>query len=188
MGIGPGNARIGVVPGNYTANGLCEYIRQRMEILFPGEETAVTYSPVTLRVTISKNVAFTVLGSTNPGTMVNMLGFTQDTPEDVEVYADKALRVSGTPYISVRSMKLVEPVLNKTLYRNESLTLSAWTIPVVGKPGDIITHKSIMPLRYGYPVSFNTNDILDFSLYDESGTLMDLNGLDWSIQLIFIRE
>lgn len=181
---------ITITPGNYTATTLCNEIKAQMDIVFPGQSSTVTFSTTTLKMTISKASPFTIASSTtnSASTASIMLGFRKNSTLGTTATGDSALNIAGPNYLLLASDYLTEHIHHKTVYIDDSYKNILYTIPVNTSPGDIITDDPKVPIRLSYKATIQPTDILDFQLLDEFRNQIDLNGLDCSIQLVFITE
>jgi hypothetical protein len=181
---------ITITPGNYTATTLISEMTNKLTLVFPGQNPTVTFSVTTLKLTINKTSAFVVDSSTSipTSTAASMLGFNVSSISSTTATGDSALNISGPNYILVRSNYLTKPIHHKTLYIDDTYQNVLYILPVNTSPGDIITYEPQFPIRLSYKFTIDDGDILDFSLYDENETLLDLNGLDWAMQVIFVTE
>jgi hypothetical protein len=181
---------ITITPGNYTTGSLAAELQSRLSVAFPGESPAVTYSNRTFKLTITKTSAFIVDAAVNvpSSTAATMLGFKTSSTTGTAATGDSALNISGSNYILIKSDYLTKPIHHKTLYVNDDYQSVLFAAPVNTSPGDIITHEPELPIRFSYKISIADGDIFDLALYDDNGNVLDLNGLDWSMQLIFVTE
>jgi hypothetical protein len=76
----------------------------------------------------------------------------------------------------------------KTLFADNTYADVLCSLPVDTSPGNIITYKLDLPIIFGSRVTIAAADIIDFQLLDEHRNVVDLNGLDWSAQFIFLLE
>jgi hypothetical protein len=74
------------------------------------------------------------------------------------------------------------------LYSDTTYQNNLWAIPLSASPGDIIFESPNLPIKLNYKFTIAPTDIIDIQLYDDSNNFLDLNGLDWAMQLIFITE
>jgi hypothetical protein len=176
--------------GNYTATSLILELINKINAGIGGN-TVITYSSQTLKLTISNDNNIQIRAH-NPGVtnspLSKLLGFLVDSLSNTTIIADSAMNISGPNYISIDSQFLTRPIQNKTLYSDDNLQTSLLAVPVHTSFGDIITLEPNLPIRLNYKISINTSDIIDIKLLDEFGNIINLNGLDWAMQIIFITE
>lgn len=189
-----------ITAGNYTAATLCTEIQTRLAGVIPNFSTAtVTYSSINYKFTI----AFTV--SVAFQTAVLNYGTTSATNAALVSTASAALgitanlsagagtaftntcqnpgNVSGIPYFYIKSFALSSKRQTKT-FSSQTYEDTVHKIVVNVNPGDIISDQAEYRNQI-FMASGTTFTAIDLRLEDEDGVLLDLNGLDWSVGMIF---
>jgi len=179
-----------IEPGNYTASSLRAELQTKIDAAFAGQNSAVSYSPITSKLTIYKDVPFVldaVDGNPN-STAAHMLGFQVDSVSGTSATGDSVINLSGTNYLLMASDYLMKGVHHQTVYSNASYQNVLTTVPVNVSPGDLITFEPELPIRLSSKTTMPVGDDIDFKLLDENCNEIDLNGLYWSAQFLFITE
>jgi hypothetical protein len=179
---------ITITSGNYTATSLIPELISKIDTALGGT-TTITYSTQTLKFTInhSANIQITNNGAgTSP--LAALLGYSTTTAAATSHTATQAANISGPNYIRVVSEFLTKPIHHKTLYANDTLATTLLVVPVHAGYGDIITTEPEIPVRLSYKLAIKSTDIIDFTLKDEFNNTVDLNGLNWSMQIVFLTE
>jgi hypothetical protein len=181
---------ITLTPGNYTGTTILTEMIYQLNIAFAGQSPTVTFSSSTYKLTISKSTAFIVDSSNDvpASTASYVLGFHETSSSSTSVIADSALNISGPNYILITSWYFTKPIQHKMLYSDSTYNSGFWAVPVSASPGDTIIETPAMTIRFNSKSVIKTTDIIDIQLFDDSGNPLDLNGLDWSMQLILITE
>lgn len=181
---------ITLTPGNYTGPTLITELTTKLTAAFAGQSPVVTFSNSTYKLTISKTAAFNVDSKIDvpASTASYILGFYTSTVSATSVTASGALNISGPNYILITSTFLTRPIQHKMLYSDSSYSTGFWAVPVSTSPGDTIIEMPNMPIKLNSKTTIRPSDIIDIQLYDDSGNFLDLNGLDWSMQLILLTE
>ncbi len=179
-----------LTPGNYTSTTIQTELKSKIDTAFGDTNTTVSFSSSTYKLTITRTSAFIVdsMTSVPSSTAADILGFKVSTPSATSATASGVINISGPNYIIIRSTFLTKPIQHKMLYSNTSYQNNLWAVPLSASPGDIIFESPNMPIRLNYKFTIQTTDVIDIQLYDDSNNFLDLNGLDWAMQLIFITE
>lgn len=181
---------ITITPGNYTATTLSTEIETRMAVVFAGQSPNVTFSNITFKLTISKSAPFIVdaYDDVPASTAATLLGFKESSASGTSVTGDSAINLAGPNYLLIKSSFLTKAIHHKTLYKDNSYQEVLFMAPVNVSPGDVISLEPELPIRLSHKIEIDTTDIIDVSIYDEFDNLLDLNGLDWAMQLILMTE
>lgn len=170
--------------GNYNSVTFPSMIKTALDTLGPVH--TVTYSMSTQKITISQAGNFVVfVGGANDA--AGLLGFTATTADLNSHTGDAVSIFTGPYYIVIKSAVLSKfngspPALAQGLGSNTIIH----TVPVNVNPGSVIfdapaSNTSLMPLN-----AVDTfEELVDFQLEDDQGNSLDLNGGNWSMQLIF---
>ncbi len=179
---------ITITPGNYTTSSLIPELTTKLSAAFAGQSPAVTFSSTTYKLTISKSSAFIVdsYADVPASTASYSLGFHVSTSSATSVTGDSAINIAGPNYILISSDYFTSGIQHKTMFSNTSYQSVFWSVPVNCAPGDIIIENTSIPIRLNSKFTISSTDNIDFRLYDDQNNLLDLNGLDWAMQLIFI--
>lgn len=185
---------ITISPGNYNTSSLAAEIKSKLDTLLSITST-VLFSFTTMKYTISTGASpITIYSSTDTGapdalsTASTYLGFRQNSSAATSVTSDTVVKINGPDYISICSSFLSKPVYNKTTYANNTYDDVLLTIPINTGPGGIIISDSTHTIKYSYKYEIKTTDIIDIQIKDDLGNILDFNGIDISMQIIFITE
>ena len=192
-----------IPPGNYTATSLISVLNVALNNAtdpvsgypyngFPGEDFLVTYSFITLKFTITCSNPFTIYSAgTDPlSTMAVNIGFREDSGIGVNsATGDSTINLAGPKYIRIESNFLSAPRQHKPLYADDSYSNTLFILPINASYGSFISTDIQIPIRttYKFRIDHQT-DIIDFSVVDENGNLIDLNGNDWSMYIVMTTE
>jgi hypothetical protein len=190
---------ITIPPGNYTTTTLASKLTALINAGYNDTTTTVSFNYSTFTLTISRGTAFIIdslyggFGSPFTGTAARLLGFDTGTTLATSATSSKPINISGPNYLLLRSNFLSRPISNKMVtnaHSSVSYNDVILTVPVSASPGDIITldEKMPLPIKFGYKFNILNTDIIDFTITDEEGTIMDFNEIDYSIQFAFITE
>jgi hypothetical protein len=163
---------VNITLGNYNVNTLKTFLNNNM----PG--FTITYNSITNKYTFTNNLAinFTILSISS---CYYLIGFSQEnTTSDNEVLTStRVINLAPVRLINVLS-NLPTNNINKISANNKSVICS---IPVMSQPFSIIHYVN----SSGFKINSFTNTIstLQIKLTDQLGTLLDLNGSNWSMTL-----
>jgi hypothetical protein len=179
-----------ITPGNYTSTTIQSELKTKIDAAFADTNTTITFSPSTYKLTITRTTAFIIdsMNSVPASTASNILGFRSSTASATSATASGVINISGPNYIIMRSTFLTKPIQHRMLYSDTTYQNNLWAIPLSASPGDIIFESPNLPIKLNYKFTIAPTDIIDIQLYDDSNNFLDLNGLDWAMQLIFITE
>ena len=175
--------------GNYTATTLIPEVTSKIDASAVGGTTTMTYSSQTLKFTIvhDSNIQITD-NSSDTSPLATLLGYQTTSASATTIIADSVANLAGSNYICITSDILTAAIQHKTLYANDTLQSCLLPIPVNVNFGDIITLEPNLPIKLSYKIEIETTDIIDIKLVDEFNNTLDLNGLDWSMQIVFMTE
>jgi hypothetical protein len=173
-------------PGNYNSGSVATALKTGLDTdAAAGAPWAVSFDQTTFKVTITSSIAFSVI-TTTANTMTQNLGFNVDTASNVTHVGDGSVDLSGARYLVIKSSLIGE---NRAFTTAVAPIVTSQdiihTVPVNTNPGGVVLDIAPEP-RYnilGFKTSFQ-NDI-DFSIEDDQGNLLDLNGNHWSVQFVF---
>jgi hypothetical protein len=190
LSLNAGVNSITIPPGSYSASTLAAEMVVQFTAEFALQTTTITFSPTTFKLTINKTSPFVVdsIIDEPTSTAAPILGFSVTSASGNTVTSDSAINISGPNYLLLTSTKLTDKMLHRTLYGDNTYKDVLWSLPVNTSPGNIITHQPNLPIRFSSKISIKTTDIIDFQLLDEDRNAIDLNGLEWSVQFLFLLE
>jgi hypothetical protein len=193
---------ITIPPGNYTASSMIAMLNVALNNAtdpvngypyngFTGETFSITYSPTTLKFTITNGNPFTIysVGTDPLSTLATSLGFQVDSAASVtSAVADSVANLAGPKYIRIESTELSSPTQHKPLYADSSYKTTLFILPVNAGFGSFVSTDIQVPIRLTYKYTIKINTILDFTVVDEDGNQLDLNGNDWSMYIVLVTE
>ena len=190
-----GPKSITIAEGNYNTSSLAAEIKSKLDTAASITST-ILFSFITMKFSIATGASnITIYSSTDLtspdalSTASTYLGFRENTQTPAAtVYSDSVVKINGPDYISICSSFLSKPVYNKTTYANNTYDDVLLTIPINTGPGGIIISDSTHTIKYSYKYEIKTTDIIDFQIKDDLGNILDFNGIDISMQIIFITE
>jgi hypothetical protein len=191
-----------IPPGNYTATSMITILNKALNNAvdpvtgfvyngFPGETFSTSYSSTSMKFTITNGNPFTIYSGTfDPlSTLAKALGFRSNTAiGTLSAEGDSAANIVGPQYLRIRSQFLSAPTQHKPIYANDSYSTTLFILPVNAGYGSFVTTDIQIPLRLTYKFTIKSTDVVDFSVVDENGVAIDLNGCDWSMYVVFITE
>jgi hypothetical protein len=186
---GTGVLDVTIAEGNYTASSLITELENEISTQ-AGQNVTITFSTQTYKYTFSTGGSFDILSiedNTN-STLAPLIGFNTTTTIGASTTADSAINISGPNYLIIESEFLTKYVQNRVLYSDISYSNVFWSIPLQVSPGDVLINTPGFSARLNRKISISQDDIIDFQLKDDNKNLIDLNGLEWSIQLKLYTE
>jgi hypothetical protein len=184
-----------ITPGNYTTSSLAVELQTKINTLLSPNSCTVIFNSNTMKYKINSTIAIQITSPTGTNLPVDplstaaiALGFRETSASSVEVTSDSVVKINGPNYISICSSFLTKPVHNKTVYANNDYNNVLLTIPVNTGPGGIIISESNYPIKCSYKYEIKTTDIIDFQIKDDAGNILNFNGVDISLQIVFITE
>jgi hypothetical protein len=171
-------------PGNYTGNSVVIEIQDQLQVF--NIDYLVTYSTTTQKITISNaSITFSVAIT---GTASTLLGFSTATAVANSHTADGVLNVSGPLYLVLKSSILSRALAFRNVYTDNSYDSSIASIPVNVNAGGFIVYQNSTTRTLGLKLNFTPTTDIDIQLQDEDGNDLEMNGIDWSIDLIATIE
>jgi hypothetical protein len=168
-----------ITPGNYTGDELASEIQTKMSAELAG--FTVTYNPKTLKFTIANGSDdFELIYTTT--TASKLIGLDEDSGVVATWTSDNIINLSGTNHVYLISHKLSQgrdqAIVDNTL---KDIFIR---IPVDEGFGNVIRYKTeaSQTATIQYQNNFNITEI-DFSLVDEDFVALDLNGLNYTVEL-----
>jgi hypothetical protein len=178
--------------GNYTAQTILATLTTVINTVFADTATTVTYNSATFKLTIARGTPFIVdaVTSITASTAAPSLGFYVSSANSVSVTADSTINIAGPNYININSAFLTKPARNLVAFSNGNINYNTTlaTIPNNVAPGDFIYFELNRQIDYGYNFEIKTTDIIDITITDEFGNILNLNGANLSIQLFALKE
>lgn len=188
--------------GNYTASSLIAMLNVALNNVtdpstgyvyngFAGENFAVSYSSVTLKFTITCSNPFTIYSVTSDSlsTMAKYIGFHSNSGTNVtSATGDSTINLAGPKYIRIESNFLSAPTQHKPLYADNTYSNTLFILPVNASFGSFVSTDLQVPIRTTYKFTINNTDIIDFTVVDENGNIINLNGNDWSMYMVMTTE
>jgi hypothetical protein len=179
--IGAGGS-ITITPGNYTVNSLIVEINN----LLPG--FTLSFNSATYKFSLTGPTPYSI---DNNSTSLKYLGFTNiidNSITKITHIASSVLNISGSNYLNIKSKFLTDSFINKTISSKNATSHDAvlCSVPINTPPGSIIISNPNTILKLGFRKSINPSDNIDFSIEDDQGNPVDINGIDWSMHLFAI--
>jgi len=170
-----------ITAGSYTANTLGTHLATRLDAdVSTMSGFAVTYNRQTYKLTITNAANFTVKVT---GTAHTYLGFSEISSTSTSVTSDSAINLYGPSYLFIKSNAIGIERTTKYTKSTSYDTDIIYRVSVDTSPGNEIYDENIhnKKIVFKSPKTFQT---LDFSLEDPNGNTIDLNGHNWSFELI----
>lgn len=137
----------------------------------------VSYSAVTFKLTITSTANYTIIG----GTILNILGFEAQLVAGLTFSSTYAVRL----HIPKSYMVQIKELANDNVRTTASNQYSNFIITSQVNSSDIDYHYH--NTHYNVYVNSNIPTLtqLSISIFDENGSLLDLNGSDWAFMVQF---
>lgn len=173
-GTGP---YITTVPdGFYSATSLLSYLQTQLNIF--SSNYLVTVSATTGRVTISNSSFNFSLDGTRPNTILPLLGFLLPTYTGAMSYTGTIVLNLDLPY----NLFVTCSQAGSSASTTGLLTGFNWAISVAeGTPGSIVSWKQGQEYQSRVTISKTNFSALNFTLTDDNGNAINLNGGDWDM-------
>lgn len=181
---------ITITPGIYTSTSLALELQTQLDAVLTPSTHTVAYDTRTRKLTIVASSALAIRGydDTPTSPLSRIIGFADDTVNGLSHTGTGSVVVSGSNYIVVKSVFLTSKVGKKMIYANDNYKTALATIPVDENPGSVIVDKIARRLKLGNKVTISPLDSIDFTLEDDQGNTLNLNGVDWAMQMVFITD
>lgn len=184
-----GTQTITLTEGNYTATSLSAELQTQLEAngTIGALTPVVSFISNQLKFKIEMTSAFVVVSESDNAlsTLSSFIGFQSSSASSISNISDSVINLAGTSYIRIVSEYLTDAINTKTMFADNSHQDTLIIVPANGSSGDIINLEPKTPLRLSHKITIKTSDVIDFQLLDQYGNELNLNGLDWSMQLIF---
>lgn len=179
-----------IAPGNYNSSSLSLELKNKINTAFGDTNTTVTYSSSTFKLTITRTTSFVIdsFVTIPASTLSKTIGFRISSVSGTTAIGDTAINISGPNYLLIYSKFLARPIFRKTLYVNDNYQDVLIAVPVNTSQGNIITMNPNIPIRLSYKFNISSSDIIDIQIRDENENIINLNGLDIALQLVFVTE
>lgn len=184
---GTGASVVQVPVGNYSQYAFVQTLQEQLAVVHAS--FVVTLNEMTARVTIAAGIDFTVeAGVTSP--LAALLGVPVTTASvNRTVVSPGVLNIAGPQYLYIVSSRLSElrnrPTISSGSVNDEAIAV----IPVNTNFGNYIyAELDGFVLDVVKATTLDTTTAIDLSLYDDQGALVDLNGVNWTIALVFKRD
>ena len=166
--------------GNYNANSLATYLQTKFSAATGGVFT-VTYLQPSNKYTISvalPNTYNIFFAADTNYSLQRALGFPSSTG-DVNTYTGTRcanLNCTDNLYIYSQALSFYTPSIFQT-QRDHIIQ----TVPILTNPFNFIFYENQQEVRY--PTDYQTVGNFDIKLVDDYGTVVDLNGLNWTFEI-----
>ncbi len=193
--LGGGSAGSAIVPnGNYTTGTLTTALKTAMEAIL-GVTATVTYNSTTNKFTLVHSSVSFFVDSTGATNIAYAIGYETNVAASTTSTSDKVVDISGPKHLVLKSSILTQFTAEKnttatglaSIYVAETGVSDniLHTIPINAQPTGINLDIPLRTsaIRLNTILTFQNN--LDFRLEDDEGNLLDLNGKEWSIRLLF---
>ncbi|MGL5934889.1 MAG: hypothetical protein ACRCZI_04625 [Cetobacterium sp.] len=181
-----------LTPGNYNTSSLAVELKSKIDTAFGDTNTTISFSATTYKLTIARVAPFIVDAaiSVPTSTFATLIGFTVSSANAVSNTGDSVINLSGPNYIVIESAFLTKAIQHRTNYTSSLYNNVLAVIPLMVAPGDIISldDQLLLPTRLNYKFDILTTDVIDIVLKDDAGNILNLNGSDIAIHLVFISE
>jgi hypothetical protein len=187
-----GATQITIPPGHYTGSSFTITLKGLMDIAFGDATTTVTYSDSTYKLTISRGTAFIVDSYVDvpASTGSSIIGFNISSANSTSNIGDSTINISGPTHINIASAYLTKYLSNKMRYIDNTYSNVLLSVPVLVQPGNDITLVNNMPVSIVLSSKSDIlkNDVIDISIRDPYNNVLDLNGRNVVIDIIFVVE
>jgi hypothetical protein len=181
-----------IPPGNYSVVSLATTLQTVINTAFGDTSTLVTFSNSTFLLTITRGTNFNVdsFKDQSISTAAPILGYGISTTSGLTATGNYALNISGPNYLILNSIYLSNLINNKMIAFDGNYNNAIAAIAVNTTPGNIILVKAqdYVPIIYSIKHNIYANDVIDFTLTDEFGNIIDLKGSPVTMQLVFTIE
>jgi len=171
---GGGDLTVTLDPGAYDVYTLISEIESEMNTVGSNTYT-VQYSTVTCKIRITSSSNFTILG----GTMLHILGFEPDPIGTLIKVGTNCIRLHTPKHYLIKITELTQSTCRST-----SSNISAnFILSSKSNSQEIDVHYANSNYNIVMNDSIGVIANLNVSIYDEDGTLLQLNGSDWTMLL-----
>lgn len=172
---------ITIPEGNYSGSGLASTVEDEINgTALSGY--SVEFIGSRLRYKISAGESFTISGN-----LANFMGIDDNTSSvNSEIVSQNIVNLSGPAYIYIKSNTISEKRYTR-VYASSDYKDIAHKISLLAAPGNTnVTETNYQnQVVFSNPRGITIRDF-DLRLVDEDNYLMELNGLEWSLSLIFV--
>lgn len=179
-----------ITPGNYTITSLAAELKAKIDTAFADTTTVIAFSTSTYKLTITRGTAFVLDAAVSQptSTAATALGFYISSTSSTTATSDGVYNISGPNYILLKSNFLVKAANRKFIFSNNSYGNVLAVIPILVSAGDIISipDTDLISIHLSYKFTIRKTDLIDISITDENGALLNLNNSPIAIQLLCI--
>lgn len=183
-GVGSGSTTITVTPGNYSTSTLITFIQAKLDLIAAGWTIAIT--PATNKFTISTaGNSFGFDASQSDSILSKLMGYEKKVySSDTNAKASTNVADLGGPnYLYIKSNALSFKENEEPISTNTSDTGILVSIPVDVNSFDTIIYRNFddgnsRPFDKAFP------NVIDIRITDINNIDIDLNGTEWSMELI----
>jgi len=168
-----------LTPGNYTPNQLADEIKTEMNNVSAG--FSVSYDNITHKFTISNAAPFDI--SFTGTTASKLIGLTTDTGSVTSYTSTNCIDLLGTRCIYIKSGAI--SLLNTKSYVSETMDNIIYKLPLIDENIFILGGNINEYIIINYTGPHSSMTTIDLQLLDDNLTVMDLNGLYWTITFTF---
>lgn len=136
-----------------------------------------TYSKEKFVLTITHATTPFILDSTSP--IASFMGITTTNVANQTVTLGGILNLSGPNYLLIKSTALARQKITRP-FVNTAQDDILYKVPLTVSPGSIMIEKNLYSNKLKYGNRQNIK-VIDFTLVDPSGTVVNLNGQNWSM-------
>lgn len=173
------NRSVTITAGNYTSTTLITEVLARLGTIGSMSNWTMTFNTQTYKYTLGASTDFIVLASS---TFAPIIGFLTNSARATSATSDSAINLSGPNYLYVNSTNLSKMRANNTYVATSTSTCIHRVVVDVG-PSDIIIDRPAAKNRISLN-SKDTIDTIDLQLNDPQNNAVNLNGLNWSIEIL----
>jgi hypothetical protein len=176
-----GSTTVSISAGQYNASNLAAALQTSLQIV--DATFTCVYSSITGMFTIARSTNFTMNLSSPLFTMRRQLGFngTLDTSSATSQTSDSVANLHNGNSISLHSNILSQYLGNQiTDNRSEYVT----SIPITVNMGNLLVYSPPSDIYYKFREQVNTRQMTLY-LKDIDGNIINLNGCEWEMKLIF---
>lgn len=168
--------------GNYTATALAAHIETKLtaDNTNVGDVYTVACPTLTNKMTITNSTSnFSLTFGTNTAnSCAYVLGFTNTNKTAAKTYTGENVVCLGVKYLTVES----DLCLGQNTYTSATLNNVLAYVPVNVNTGDLIAHS--YELAKSFKVNRSELSRFYIRVKDDRGNTVDLNGVDWSMNVV----
>lgn len=182
-----GATSISIPEGNYSVNTIITVLQTALLAAFPAANPSVNWSTTTLKLSITMTSSFTVNSITAQptSTLAPLLGFTSNAT-GTTVTGASVMNIRGPSFLFIKSLylsKLLRASIKVGDNRGSVLANTFLPVPINVLFGQYITLFPGQVIEFTNPVTISKSDNIDLQICTIDGTLVNLNGQDWTLSL-----